>query len=98
MCQSGLVQVFGGCIHECQEKLLEQSYTPSQLGFAMVHAVLSEVSSHCAVDRMLACHEVGGRPYPHKSPSVHLKSVHPLMKLGDDFRWRGTFAWICCQM
>ena len=25
--QSGLVQVFGGCINECQEKLLEQPYT-----------------------------------------------------------------------
>ena len=22
---------------------------------------------------------------------VHLKSVHPLMKLSNDFRWRGTF-------
>ena len=42
---------------------------PSQLGLAMVYVVLSEVSSHCAFDRMPACHEVGGRPYPHKSPS-----------------------------
>ena len=29
---------------------------------------------------------------------VHLKRVHPLMKLSNDFRWRGTLAWICCQM
>ena len=25
---------------------------------------------------------------------VHLKLVHPLMKLGNKFRWRGTCAWI----
>ena len=27
LCQSGLVQVFGGCIHQCQKKFLEQPYT-----------------------------------------------------------------------
>ena len=29
---------------------------------------------------------------------VHLEHVHPLMKLSNGFRWRGTFAWTGCQM
>ena len=51
-----------------QEELLEQAY-PSQLVLAMVYAVLLGFSSHCAFDYMPACHQVGGRPYTHKSPS-----------------------------
>ena len=27
---------------------------------------------------------------------LHLGSVHPFMKFGNDFRWRGTLTWICC--
>ena len=42
---------------------------PSQLGLTMEYAVPLEVSSQWAFDRMPACHEVGGRPSPHKSPS-----------------------------
>ena len=98
LCQSGLVQDFGGCIHECQEKFREQPNTQSQLGLAKEYVVLSEVSSHGAFDRMLACREVGGKPYPHISFRVHLKRVHPLMKLDNDFRWRSTLVWIGCQM
>ena len=51
----------------------ETSWTivhPSQLDLAMEYAVLSEVSSHCAFDRMLACHEDDGKPSLHKSPST----------------------------
>ena len=62
---------------------------------AKEYVALSEVASHCAFDRMPACHEVGGRPYPNNSPSV-LESVHPLMKLSNDFQWRGTLSWISC--
>ena len=46
--QSGLVQFFRICIHECREKLLEQSYTHLELDLAKVCAVQLEVSSHCA--------------------------------------------------
>ena len=42
---------------------------PSQLDLAMEYAVPLEVSSHREFDKMPACHEVGGRPSPHKSPS-----------------------------
>ena len=42
---------------------------PSQLGLAMVYAILSEVSSYCAFDRISACHEVDGRSKSHKSSS-----------------------------
>ena len=27
---------------------------------------------------------------------VHLESVHPLMKFGNDFRWRCSLTWVCC--
>ena len=70
LCQSGLVQVLGGWIHECQENFLEQSYTHLSSVRPWCMRSLSEVSSHCAFGRMPACHEVGGRPYPHKSPSA----------------------------
>ena len=45
----------------------------------MVYVLLSEVSLPCAFDRMPACHEVGGRPYPHKSPSGSSEKCPSLM-------------------
>ena len=33
-----------------------------------------------------------------KRRRIDLERVYPLMKLGNNFRWRGTFAWIGCQM
>ena len=37
--------------------------------FDEVYAVLVDVSSQCAFDEMFACHEVGGKSHPQKSPS-----------------------------
>ena len=63
-----VVQVFGGCIQESQEKFLVQSYTHrcSVRPWCMRSC---RKSLHVAFGRMHACHEVGGRPYLHKSPS-----------------------------
>ena len=55
----------------------------------MVYVVLSEFSLRCAFGRMPACHEDGGKPYLHR---VDLERVHQLMKLSNNFRWRGTFC------
>ena len=29
---------------------------------------------------------------------IHLKNVHPLVKLGNDFWWISTLTWTCCYM
>ena len=68
--------------------ILEQSYTHLSSILAKEYAVLLEVSSHCAFDRMRACHEDDGRPYLHKSPSGSsgkYPSIHEL-------------TWIRCEM
>ena len=89
---------FGGCIHECQEKDLEQTYTHPSSAWPWcmrscrksLHVVHSAECLH--VVKMVEGHICTNRL------RVHLESVHPLMKLSNDFRWRGTLAWICCQM
>ena len=69
LCQKGLVQFF---LRLCPWVLKETSWTivhPSQLDLAKASAVLLEVSLSCAFDRKPACHEDGGKPRPHKTPS-----------------------------
>ena len=83
-------QVFGGCIHECQQKFLEQSYThfssvrPWCLWSCRnsLHVVHSVESLH--VVRMVESHICTNRI------GVHLERVHPLMKLSNNFRCRCT--------
>ena len=98
LCQSGLVQIFGGCIDECQEKLLEQSYThlssvwpwsmrSCRKSLHIVHSieclhVMRLVEGHIRTNRL----------------RVDMESVHPFINLSNDFRWRGTLAWIWCQL
>ena len=64
------------CARVVWSRLLEAVSTSAKRNFltivnpsSMEYAVPLEVSSHCAFDRTPACHEVGGRPSPHKSPS-----------------------------
>ena len=50
----------------------------------MVYVVLLEFSSRCAVGRMPACREDGGKPYLHKLPSEASEmypSIHEVLKL-----------------
>ena len=98
LCQSCLVQFFGGCINKCQEELLEQSNTHlssvwpgSARSFGKsVHIVHSIECLH--VKRLVEGH------IRTNHLRMHLEGVHPLMKLRDDFRRRGPLAWICCEM
>ena len=71
---------------------------PSQLGLAMVYAVLSEVSSHCAFGGMPACREDGGKPHLHKSSTGSSGTCPSTDDLSNNFGCRGTFAWKGCQM
>ena len=58
------------CARVVWPRFLEAVSTSAKRNFlALAYAVLSEVPSQCVVDRMPACHEVDGRPSPHKSPS-----------------------------
>ena len=48
LCQSGLVQVFGGCIPPVPREISRTVVHPSLLGSAMVHVVLLDFSLRCA--------------------------------------------------
>ena len=86
LCPSGLVQNFGGCVHECQKKFLEQSYThlSSIRPWCMWSCRTSLYVVHSAeclhVARMVESHICTMRF------QVHLERVHPLMKLRNNFR------------
>ena len=97
LCQSGLVQVFGDRLHECQEKLLEQSYT--HLGSVWPWSMLSRRKSLHIVHSIECLHvmRLEGRISTNLL-RIHMEGVHPLMKLWSDFWWRGTLTWIRCQM
>ena len=92
LCQSGLVQVVGGCIHESQEKLLEQSYThlSSVWPWCMrsfrksLHVVHSVECLH--VVRMVESHICTNRL------RVHLERVYPLMNFSNYFRCGSIFC------
>ena len=60
--------------------------------------VLLEVSLECAFDRKPACHEDCGMPVCTNRFRIHLESVHPLVKFGNDFRWRCTLTLTNCEM
>ena len=48
---------------------------------------------------MPAHHEDDGKPCLRKSLSDSSeKSIHLIMKFGDDFWWRGTLTWIWCEV
>ena len=89
---------FGGCIHECRKKLLKQSYTnlssiwPRSVRscWKSLHIMHSIECLH--VMRMVESHICTNRL------RIHLEGIHPFMKFGNDFRWRGTLTWICCLM
>ena len=92
-------QVFGGCIHECEEKFLEQSYTylSSVRPWCMrscrksLHVVHSVECLH--VVRLVESH-ICTNPL-----RVHLERVHPLMKLKHMISdGEVLLAWIGCQM
>ena len=77
LCQSGLVQILGSCVHECQEKFLEQSYTH-----------LCSVRTWCMwscwnslhVVHSVECLHVVRTVESHICPNclrIHLECVHP---------------------
>ena len=64
-----------------------RSMWSSRKSFNIVH------STRCLhVMRMMESHVCTNRL------RIHLTCIHPLMKLGNDFGWRGTLTWICGQM
>ena len=96
--QSSLVQILGGCVHECREELFTQSNTDfSSISPRCVwssrkspHIVHSMECLH--VMRMMKGHIFANLLW------IHVKCVHPLRKLGHDFWWRGTLTSICCHV
>ena len=90
-------KIVGCCIRECREKLLEQSYT--HLGSTWPWSVRScRKSLHIvhSIECLRVMRMMEGQICTSRL-RVRLESVHPLMKLSNDFRWRGTLARICCQ-
>ena len=88
LCQSGLVQVSAGGIHQCQETFLEQSCSIRPWcmwscwnSLHVVHSVeclqvVRMVESHICTNRL----------------RVHLERVHPLMKFNNHFRCSSTLC------
>ena len=100
-CQSGLIQVFGGCIQSTSAKIifLEQSYTHlcSIRPWCMCSCwnsrhVVHSVECLQVVVRMVERHICTNRL------RILMERVHPLMIFSNCFRCRRTFAWIGCQM
>ena len=89
---------FGGCLHECQEKLFEQSYThlssvwPWSMRSCLKSLYIVHTIEYLHVMRLVEGHIQTNRL------RVHLEGVHPPMKLRRNFRWRGTVTWMCCRM
>ena len=82
VCEIGLVQIFGGWIHECRKKLLAQSYT--HLSTICPRSVRSCRKCLYVVQSMESLH-VMSMMESHvctNCPRIHLESVHPLMKFG----------------
>ena len=90
--QSSLVQILRGCVHECREEPFKQSDThfspiwprsmwSNRKSLNIVHSI------ECLhIMRMMESHICTNRR------RIHLKCVHPLMKLGNNFCWRSTLT------
>ena len=79
-----LSKFYGGCIHECREKFLEQSDTHlSSFWPRSVWSSRKSLHIRCSIEflhimRMLESHACTD------CLRIHLERIHPLMKFGDD--------------
>ena len=82
--QSSLVQIFGGCVHECREEPCKQSDTdfssmcPKSMWSNRKSLNIVHLTECLHVMKMMESHVCTNRL------RIHLEIVHPLMKLGND--------------
>ena len=86
------VQFFGGCIYECQEKLLEQSYThPSSVWTWCMGSCWKSLHIVHSIECLHVMRLVEGHLRKNRL-RVHLESVRPLVKLAPSKTMRNPKA------